>query len=376
MITTIRGGSATDYPHRFLAVCLLDDCNKRCRHCYRTAIPSDHEFKLKKESVLLSLEDASSLKTACFFAGGEPTIWKDGDTDLLSLLIQAANRCGYTAFLSNGYVFEDKDYAYKFVQQYTEECDMFLGMVFSVDFIHENYDSRKRRIPFLDNLLAARRSLPEGEKISFTLISHWTNDRERNIPSPVLEEYAKQGVEWEINDFMMWGRAKEIKDLACYLKVDSSDKRSLGPYRHILAEEMIASGKIQDEDEFKELPNRELLKMISVCGHPPNFFISWGNRYYYCVPQMGHDWFSISKIGKLDQASMEVFFIARPILKEIQNTSIFGILDRYRDMIKDTILKQIESMQESIRFAGCSVCLKLSQEGILQNINQKILDGS
>ena len=64
-----------------------------------------------------------------------------------------------------------------------------------------------------------------------------------------------------------------MKDLACYLKVDSSDKRSLGPYRHILAEEMIASGKIQDEDEFKELPNRDLLKMRSVCGCRPNFFI-------------------------------------------------------------------------------------------------------
>ncbi len=366
-----------DYPHPFMAVCLLDDCNKRCKHCYRTAIPSDHEFKLKGKDVLLSLEDASSLKTACLFAGGEPTIWKDENMDFLSLLIRSANRCGYTAFLSNGYVFEDKDYAYRFVDRYMEKCGLPLRMIFSVDFIHENYDSRGRRIPFLDNLLAARRSLPEGERIGFSLISHWTNDKERNIPSHILEEYAKQGVEWEINDFMMWGRGKEIKDLACYLKVDSSDKRSLGPYRHILAEEMITSGKVEDKEEFEELPNTDLLKMRSVCGRrPPNYFISWGNNYYYCIPQMGHDWFSISKIGKLDQASMEAFFKARPILKEIQNTSIFGILDRYRDIIKDTTLKEVESMQESIRFAGCSVCLKLSQEGILQDINQKILDGA
>ncbi len=365
-----------DYPHRFLAVCLLDDCNKRCKHCYRTAIPSDHEFKLKKESVLLGLEDASSLKTACFFAGGEPTIWKDGNTDFLSLLIRAANRCGYTAFLSNGHVFEDKDYAYRFMHQYTQESGMFLGMVFSVDFIHENYDPRNRRIPFLDNLLTARRSLPESENISFTLISHWTNDRKKNIPPQVFEEYAKQGVEWEINDFMMWGRGKEIKDLACYLKVDSSDKRSLGPYRHILTEEMIASGKVEDKEEFEEIPNRDLLKMRSVCGRRPNYFIYWGNKYYYCIPHMGHDWFSISRIGNLNQSVMESFFATRPIFKEIQNASIFEILDRYRDMIKHTTLEQVESMQESIRFAGCSVCLKLSQEGIFQDINQKILDGS
>ena len=153
--------------------------------------------------------------------------------------------------------------------------------------------------------------------------------------------------------------------LACYLEVGSSNKASLGPYQDILARDMVASQKLSDEHEFEELPNRDILKRMSVCGRSPNFFISWGRRYYYCIPHMGYDWFSISELGHLDKDVMESFFQARPIVKEIQKMSIFDVLDKYRSSIKKNVLKEIESMRERIRFAGCSVCLRLCREGVL-----------
>ena len=362
------------YPHPYLTVCFLDGCNKVCKHCYRTAIPSDHGFKLKEREAVLSLDDASSLKTACILAGGEPTVWRDDGVDFLSLLIRAAKHNGRAAFISNGYVFEERDYAYRFVHRYVEECGLPLRMMFSVDFIHENYDATAKRIPFLDNLLAARSAYAAGESITLFVISHWTNNERQNIPAHVFENYAKQGVQYDVNDFMMWGRGAEIEDLACYIEVGSTDKGGLGPYREILARNMIASGKTEDEGEFERLHNKELLRKMSVCGRAPNFFISWGKRYFYCIPQMGHDWFSISEIGQLDLDAIESFFAHRPVIKEIQDRSILGVLDKYRYLVEEAVLEEIESMRESIRFAGCSVCLKLYKEGILQNINQRILN--
>ena len=65
------------YPHPYLTISLLNGCNKVCKHCYRTAIPVDHGFKLNEREAMLCLDDASSLNTACLLAGGEPTIWRD-----------------------------------------------------------------------------------------------------------------------------------------------------------------------------------------------------------------------------------------------------------------------------------------------------------
>jgi hypothetical protein len=145
---------------------------------------------------------------------------------------------------------------------------------------------------------------------------------------------------------MVWGRGAELTDLACYIEVGSTEKDGLGPYRSILLRDMIYSGKIGDEDEFEKAPNRELLKQMSVCGRAPNFFISWCNKYFYCIPHMGHDWFSISDVGQLSTEA---------------------------DLVDGDTPEETESIRESIRFAGCSVCLKMYQKGILQEINRKIL---
>jgi hypothetical protein len=254
-----------------------------------------------------------------------------------------------------------------------EECGLPLRMMFTVDFIHENYEPETERIPFLDNLLAARNCYDGGERITLTSISHWTNDESQNIPLSVFDYYADQGVQCSINDFMVWGRGAELTDLACYIEVGSTEKDGLGPYRSILLRDMIYSGKIGDEDEFEKAPNRELLKQMSVCGRAPNFFISWGNKYFYCIPHMGHDWFSISDVGQLSTEAMASFFADRPIIREIQTRSIFGALDEHTDLVDGDTLEEIGSMRESIRFAGCSVCLKMYRKGILQEINRKIL---
>ncbi len=362
-----------EYPHPYLAVCLLDNCNKACDHCYRTAIGSERGFMLSEQDASSAIDDADALGTACMFAGGEPTIWKADGMDCISLLIKAAKRHGRTALLSNGYVFEDKDFAYRFVRQYTDECSRPLQMVFSVDFFHGNYDEAKERVLLLDNLIAACDACSANEVISFMVLSHWTNDKNQNVPLRVFERYAEKGIRYRIEDFMTWGRAGDAASQACFLEVGSRDKEPLGPYQKILTARLIAAGDVNNQSQFMQLPNREVLKMASVCGRSPNFFISWGKRYYYCIPHMGHDWFGISEIGRLSLEAMESFYAARPVIREIQDLSIFGVLDKYQGLVPVGLLEQINAMRESIRFACCSACLRLHEEGVLEKINREML---
>jgi molybdenum cofactor biosynthesis enzyme MoaA len=369
-------GERVKYTHPYLTICLLDGCNKVCKHCYRTAVPSDHGFKLDVREVALGLDDAASLGTACLFAGGEPTIWQDDGVDFLGLLKQAAKRNGRVAFLSNGFVFEDQVYAKEFMRRYAQECGLPIRMMFSVDFLHENYDAEDGSIPFLDNLLVGRDMYADDVNVEFFVLSHWTNDESLNIPVEVFERYAERGVTYGIDDYMTWGRGAKIDDLSCYVQVGSSDKTPLGPYKQVLLQKMRTSGKVQDADDFERLSNRELLTRASVCGRAPNYFISWGTKYYYCIPHMGYDWFSISESGKLDPASVEAFFAEHPVIQEIQTSSVLGLVERYKHVVGETLLEEIETMQESIRFAGCSVCLKLFKAGVLQEINQSLIDES
>jgi len=134
---------------------------------------------------------------------------------------------------------------------------------------------------------------------------------------------------------------------------------------------MVLQDKITGEEEFRELPNAELLKRLSVCGRAPNFLTSWDRKYYYCIPHMGHDWFAVSEIGSLSPDSWKSFHSARPLIGELQELSIFGVLEKHRALISKRVLDEVYAMQESIRFAGCSICLRLHEEGVLEEINQR-----
>ena len=362
-----------EYPHAYLTVSLLDGCNKACAHCYRTAVPSDHGFKLSRQDAYRSIDDASALGTACIFVGGEPTIWADADGDCMDLLIAAANRHGRAALLSNGHVFGKAQTAESFVKRFSEGSDGRLNMKFTVDSLHGNFDRRAGSIRFIDNLLEAGGRHDRHQRISISFLTHWTRDEHANMPTEMCEAYEALGVQTSIEDFMAWGRAQALAHHACYLKVGDSGKDTLGPFRERLLARLIAGGVVEDSAEFGSLPNRELLRRLHVCGRSPNFTISWGLKYYYCIPQMGFDWFAIADVGALNNESMASFIQKRPVIREIQERSIFGLVDAYSVLIDDDVLAAVVNLQESTRFAGCSVCLKLRESGALERINAALL---
>jgi hypothetical protein len=365
-----------DYLHAYLAVNLTDRCNKACRYCYRTAVPVARGFQLTRQEAMAGVKDASALGAACMFAGGEPTIWRDGGMDRVSLLVEDAKRNGRSAFISNGHVFEETGYARRFLGRYLEESGRPLFMIFSVDFIHGNYDARTETVPFLDDLLLARHALGAEESISLLVWSHCTADPNLNIPRKVFEKYATQKVAWVQTDFMTWGRGADLADLSVYLEVGGKSKASLGPFREALVKRMVAEGKVADAREFEGLDNSEVLKRLSVCGKLPNLLMSWGRTYYYCIPHLGHDWFAVSEIGDLSSDSWRAFHSARPVIGEIQELSVLGLLEKHRALIPAHLIDEIHAMREGTRFAGCSVCLRLHEEGVIEEINRRMLGPS
>jgi len=60
------------------------------------------------------------------------------------------------------------------------------------------------------------------------------------------------------------------------------------------------------------------------------------------------------------------------VIGEIQKLSIFGVLEKYRALIPARVVEEIHTMREGTRFAGCSVCLRLHEEGVLEAINQRM----
>jgi hypothetical protein len=184
-------------------------------------------------------------------------------------------------------------------------------------------------VPFLHHLLGATSHHDRQKQISLSLLTHWTRDGRANLPAAVCEGYQALEVQTSIEDFMPWGKAEALAHQLCYLAVGDSDKSTLGSFQERLLARCTAAGLVADHAGFESLPNRDLLSQLPVCGRTPDVTISWGSKCCYCIPQMGYDWFAISDIGTMSEAAMASFLEARPVIREIQQRSIFGLLSGY-----------------------------------------------
>jgi hypothetical protein len=48
---------------------------------------------------------------------------------------------------------------------------------------------------------------------------------------------------------------------------------------------------------------------------------------------MGEDWFTASRTGRLGLKAIELYFVSRPVISEIQNRSILGVVDGHRNAV-------------------------------------------
>ena len=143
----------------FPALQLTDACNKQCAPCLRTA--NRKAFWLKYDQLRAYLKDIEVLSSKYtisyqFVTGGEPTIWRDGDRDIVDAL-QTLDQAPFVQSVvlpTNGKVMEDEEQARRLLSRLARVMTRSLVVGLSVAEYQENFDDRGCQA--LDNLLKIR----------------------------------------------------------------------------------------------------------------------------------------------------------------------------------------------------------------------------
>ena len=87
-----------------MMIFLLETCNLSCPHCVRDDEPMDTGYRLTSRQLLECLRDCDRLETIewVHFSGGEPTLWREGERDLVDLLVDISNAGFEPGFTTNG----------------------------------------------------------------------------------------------------------------------------------------------------------------------------------------------------------------------------------------------------------------------------------
>ncbi len=206
-----------------MGVSLLHKCNFNCDHCGYIYIgdAEDHSirpgYRLSWDQVMMAIDDCASLKDSYWnmnFTGGEPTLWEEGDKDLVDILVATAHAGILPTYNTNGSLFYDYDRTCDFFQRYLDRCDTHLKTFISMDRFHKNFEQETGRAKILDNIVRAYGSFPENKKdcLSTHVVIIVTKDPASSLPEEMKEHYGAKGVTF--GDFPMLdvGKAKQLKD--------------------------------------------------------------------------------------------------------------------------------------------------------------------
>jgi len=215
----------------FLMIFLLEKCNFSCPHCIRGDEPMGAGYKLSFQQFQSCLAECRTLRNLrrVHFSGGETTLWREGNLDLVDLLLEIA-RSGFTpGFISNGSSFLQYERCYDFFKRYVEVSQMPLRFYLSIDTFHNNFDPESGRAQSLDNVLRCKRDLPAnagdllGEPEVVVVVS---KDSVSLLPVEMINHYQALGVRFSFVPLQYGGKARSIRDLCPEL-----DKDDLGAYQ-------------------------------------------------------------------------------------------------------------------------------------------------
>jgi len=210
-------------PTNIMGVSLLHKCNFNCEHCGYIYIgdTEDHiirpGYRLTWAQVMTAIEDCNSLKDSYWnmnFTGGEPTLWEEGEKDLIDILLASANAGILPTYNTNGSYFYDYDRTCEFFRKYLDNCSTHLKTFISMDYFHKNFDPETGRAKCLDNILKAYESFPENKRcqLSTHVVTIVTKDPASSLPDEMKKYYTARGVTFGDFPMLEVGKAKNLKD--------------------------------------------------------------------------------------------------------------------------------------------------------------------
>jgi MoaA/NifB/PqqE/SkfB family radical SAM enzyme len=282
-----------------MMIFLLEECNLSCPHCVREDEPMDPGYRLSFRQLQLCLSDCRGLESIRWvhFSGGEPTLWTEGNRDLVDLLLEIS-KTGFTpGFTTNGSSFLDYDCCHDFLGRYVDGSTTPLRLYLSIDTFHGNFDVEKGRAQSLDNVTKCKRELPrdKGNLLDTRVLVVISKDFKSLLPDEMITHYESLGVAFLFIPMVLKGRAKALSHLCPDL--DSDNPEDLGAYRRFHRKECCKEpGKIENRDKASNIiligddyyvyvddrrNFRDQWRKVSKLGHLPDTII----HTYSCVPR-------------------------------------------------------------------------------------------
>jgi MoaA/NifB/PqqE/SkfB family radical SAM enzyme len=241
-----------------MMIFLLEECNLSCPHCVREDEPMDPGYKLSFRQLQLCLSDCHSLESVRWvhFSGGEPTLWTEGNRDLVDLLLEIS-KTGFTpGFTTNGSSFLDYDCCHDFLGRYVDGSTTPLRLYLSIDTFHGNFDVEKGRAQSLDNVAKCKRELPndKGDLLDTRVLVVVSKDFKSLLPDEMITHYESLGIAFLFIPLRLMGRAKAVSHLCPDL--DSDNPEELGAYRRFHRKECC---KEPDKNENRDKASNIIL---------------------------------------------------------------------------------------------------------------------
>ena len=215
-----------------MMIMLLEECDLACPHCVREDEPMDPGYRLSFRQLKMCLADCRLLESVSWvhFSGGEPTLWAEGDRDLVDLLLEIAASGFSPGFTTNGSAFLNYDRCRRLFRRYVDASTIPLRLYLSIDTFHRNFNTETGRSQSLDNVMRYRQELPrnKGELLDTRVVVIVSKESESLLPDEMVAHYESMGVGFGFVPLKPRGRAKSIRHLCPDLESDNPE--DLGAY--------------------------------------------------------------------------------------------------------------------------------------------------
>jgi organic radical activating enzyme len=210
-------------PTHIMGISLLHKCNFNCEHCGYIYVgdAEDHiirpGYRLTWDQLMTAIRDCAGLGNSFWnmnYTGGEPTLWKEDEKDLVDVLIATAKGGALPTYNTNGSYFEDENRTYEFFRKYLDNTDTPLKTFVSMDKFHKNYDQSIGRAKSLDTVAKVLEKFPDEQRslLPLHVVIIVTKDPNSSLPEEMKKHYGSVG--FTFGDFPMLniGKAKSLKD--------------------------------------------------------------------------------------------------------------------------------------------------------------------
>ena len=215
-----------------MMVFLLEECNFSCDHRVREEEPMAPGYRLSSDQLKRCLSDCSMLPKVewVHFSGGEPTLWGEGELDLVDLLVEISNAGYEPGFTTNGSQFEDYGRCFDLFRRYFNSANNTLRLYLSIDTFRRTYDARTGRSRALDNVLECKGGLPpeNARLLEVKVIVVISKDAGSLLPEGMIEHYEALGVTFVFVPLQLKGKARSLAHLCPDLSGDGPE--DLGAY--------------------------------------------------------------------------------------------------------------------------------------------------